>query len=283
MALTPVVFFFFSIPTVHFQYTNTLVPIIKKYSAGDFVSLPMSQTVKGISLQGQRLLPFQSQSWIGAIPFSPHNKVSFAFLGNSKRGFWPTIEWAWTTLEVSTSIRALEHIELPEKVQRLLAQADVDSEKIKALRLEKTYQLTDGILKGCWKKPINSRVTSHFATPRTLPNNDRYYHMGVDLRAATGTLVHAPQNGRIVFVEEMSLTGKTVVIYHGSGIHTKLAHLNQILVKEHEEVQKDQVIGISGNTGRSTAPHLHWEVSWKGTPLNPLELLQHLALTCDLT
>jgi murein DD-endopeptidase MepM/ murein hydrolase activator NlpD len=73
--------------------------------------------------------------------------------------------------------------------------------------------------------------------------------------------------------------GKLLIIDHGNGIETYYAHLSQVLVVPGQEVRRGQVIALSGGTGRSTGPHVHYEVRLHGTPLNPYSFLPHLQIS----
>jgi murein DD-endopeptidase MepM/ murein hydrolase activator NlpD len=99
-------------------------------------------------------------------------------------------------------------------------------------------------------------------------------HQGVDLRTPVGTPVSAMMSGIVVETEADRFGyGNKVVIDHGNGYETLYAHLSKIEVKKGEKVTTDSILGESGNTGRSTGPHLHLELREHGKPINPLVLL----------
>ncbi|RME18385.1 MAG: M23 family metallopeptidase, partial [Bdellovibrio sp.] len=133
----------------------------------------------------------------------------------------------------------------------------------------------------CWHKPLNSMVVSSFASPRRLPNGYSYLHTGVDLRAAEGTPVRAAAWGKVAWVGKMIVPGNLIVLDHGSGIYTRYMHLSRILVHLNQWVRRGDIIGLSGATGRVEAPHLHWEVVWKGIFANPLEFLEVWGRLCN--
>lgn len=97
----------------------------------------------------------------------------------------------------------------------------------------------------------------------------RTMHDGVDLAAPTGTDVYATGNGTVVKAHREPAYGNFIEINHGFGYRTCYAHLSKIFVKEGDSVKRGQVIGHVGSTGRSTGPHLHYEVRYRGTPVNP--------------
>ena len=95
---------------------------------------------------------------------------------------------------------------------------------------------------------------------------------GVDLAASPGTPVKAT-NARVVgFAGTTPVYGHNVLLDHGSGIQTRYGHLQKIGVTRGQRVERGQLIGVSGNTGRSTGPHLHYEVLVDGRPVDPRRL-----------
>jgi murein DD-endopeptidase MepM/ murein hydrolase activator NlpD len=100
----------------------------------------------------------------------------------------------------------------------------------------------------------------------------RRFHNGIDFTAPKGTAIQATGNGRVVGVNKTgSGYGKHVLIDHGYGYKTLYAHMSQIDIREGQIVKKGQMIGRVGNTGTSTAPHLHYEVWLNGNPINPID------------
>lgn len=117
--------------------------------------------------------------------------------------------------------------------------------------------------------PLEGTVTSSFGE-RTDPLSDRKeIHEGVDIDAKTGTEVLCPYDGKVKQCGEDEDYGKYILLDHGNGIESKYGHLNEILVKNGQSLKKGTVIGKSGSTGKSTAPHLHFEIIYMGENLNP--------------
>ncbi|MDI6832953.1 MAG: M23 family metallopeptidase [Bacteroidales bacterium] len=102
------------------------------------------------------------------------------------------------------------------------------------------------------------------------------FHQGLDLAGRIGTPIYATADGIVLdpyAKSSMSGYGKVVVINHGFGYQTLYGHLSKILVKPGEKVKRGQIIGHMGSTGRSKGPHLHYEIHYKGTPVNPINYL----------
>jgi len=98
------------------------------------------------------------------------------------------------------------------------------------------------------------------------------FHSGIDFSAPEGTKIQATGDGVVKQVEKKSTGyGLNIMIDHGYGYETRYAHMNEILVKEGQKVKKGEVIGLIGDTGSSTAPHLHYEVHYNGKPVNPIQ------------
>jgi murein DD-endopeptidase MepM/ murein hydrolase activator NlpD len=120
--------------------------------------------------------------------------------------------------------------------------------------------------------PVHGCMTSPFGVQRYLNGRPTgNIHGGLDQRASTGTPVRAVADGVVKIVREWNLHGHTVGIDHGQGLESMYQHLSRFAVTEGAMVKKGDVIGYSGSTGRSNAPHLHWTLYVNGVAVNPLE------------
>jgi murein DD-endopeptidase MepM/ murein hydrolase activator NlpD len=125
-------------------------------------------------------------------------------------------------------------------------------------------------------KPVsNANITSRFGT-RVDPFLGRLaLHTGIDFRAATGYPVKSTAAGTVTIAEyNNGGYGKMVEIDHGNGIATRFGHLSRILVKPGQKVPKGFVIGRAGSTGRSTGPHVHYEIRIGGKPIDPIRYIR---------
>jgi murein DD-endopeptidase MepM/ murein hydrolase activator NlpD len=121
--------------------------------------------------------------------------------------------------------------------------------------------------------PLDSPVTESYGTRRTFNGELASQHRGVDLKGAMGTSIAAPGAGRVVLAEELYYTGNTVVIDHGAGVVSLLAHMSRIGVKAGDVVDAGAIVGDVGATGRVTGPHLHWSAWVGGTSIDPMSLI----------
>ena len=152
-----------------------------------------------------------------------------------------------------------------------------DRQVMKALLSMRSSEIS----KACWQAPLESKLISRFASPRTLPNGKSYFHSGVDLRAPLGTPIKSSGGGQVVYADHMVVPGNIVVIDHGRGLFSRYMHLNEIKVKTGQMISPGTLIGLAGATGRVEAPHLHWEVVWKGNHANPYSFLRAWEQICD--
>jgi len=120
--------------------------------------------------------------------------------------------------------------------------------------------------------PVKSTVSEMFGTRRTFNGKLASIHRGLDYHAKEGTPVEAANAGTVVLAQELFYEGNCVIVDHGQQFMTLYMHLSKIEVAEGERVKKGQVIGLSGDTGRATGPHLHVAVRWQGAYLDPAQL-----------
>ena len=121
--------------------------------------------------------------------------------------------------------------------------------------------------------PVDGVLRSAFGGRSDPFSGEGAFHTGIDLAAARGTPVHVTADGVVASAGWAGGYGKLVIVDHGNGLETYYAHLSQFLVVPGQEVRRDQVIALSGGTGRATAPHIHYEVRLRGTPVNPYRYL----------
>lgn len=161
-----------------------------------------------------------------------------------------------------------KHVDLAEKdVQRWLKEKEI---------LKKVYSesiMDRALFSGPFVRPLNSKVTSVYGTKRIFNNKKESWHSGVDFRARRPTPIPVANRGKVVFTGNLFFNGKTVIVDHGLGIFTLYCHLSKIDAKVGTIVEKGNILGLSGNTGRSSAPHLHWGTRVQGNWINGLDLI----------
>jgi murein DD-endopeptidase MepM/ murein hydrolase activator NlpD len=122
--------------------------------------------------------------------------------------------------------------------------------------------------------PVRGRLTSKVGFRIDPFTRKRAYHAGIDVANRIGTSVTAAQAGKVTYVGYKGNYGKTIIIAHQQGYTTLYGHLDKILVKRGQVIRQGERIGTVGNTGRSTGPHLHFEIHHYGKILDPLKILR---------
>lgn len=122
--------------------------------------------------------------------------------------------------------------------------------------------------------PVSGRINSGFGWRHDPLSGRRNLHTGIDIKAPIGRTVRAAASGRVVHAGWMGGYGRTVVIDHGNGYTTLYAHCSALLVKRGQRVSSGDAVGRVGSSGRTTGPHLHFEIRSNGSSVNPLKLLR---------
>ena len=125
--------------------------------------------------------------------------------------------------------------------------------------------------------PVTGRISGVFGSQRVYNGTPKSPHSGLDVAAPTGTPLRAPAPGVVSFVApDLYLTGGTVLLDHGHGLSSSFLHLSRIDVTLGQRVERGQVLGAIGATGRATGPHMHWGLNWFGVRVDPQPLLEPL-------
>jgi murein DD-endopeptidase MepM/ murein hydrolase activator NlpD len=122
--------------------------------------------------------------------------------------------------------------------------------------------------------PTQGRITSRYGYRSSPFGTYREFHPAIDIAAPIGTPVVATGDGRIIFTGWRTDLGNTVIIDHGYNLRTLYGHVAKVAISVGDRVKKGQVIAYVGSTGRSTGPHVHYEVHLRGTQVNPAPYLQ---------
>lgn len=161
----------------------------------------------------------------------------------------------------------------------------LDTLQLALAQLQKRYEQVQTMFGAA---PVVKRDTVELTIPSRFPLDDKGFvtrgvgsgqeygvaHPGLDIAVPSATEVRAAGGGSVVEVSETPEYGKMIRLSHPDGYETLYGHLSQILVKQGDKVALGAVIGLSGNTGRSTAPHLHFEMRRNGQAVDPMQLIQ---------
>jgi murein DD-endopeptidase MepM/ murein hydrolase activator NlpD len=236
-----------------------------------------------------------SGSWLGheiSFSFDPASKMWFALAGVSqetKPGVYSlelnAENLSGASSEASISFEKKIRVErqryprvLLKVPARYTAPSPEDQHEIeqdKAIKAEAFKTVSDEReWKGSFAPPVEAAISDVFGVERVFNGSVQSTHQGLDFRVPSGTSVAAVNRGRVILARALFFEGNCVVIDHGQGLLTLYLHLSKFLVKEGDDVDKGQAIGLSGGTGRATGPHLHLAVRWQGVYLDPQVLLR---------
>ena len=124
--------------------------------------------------------------------------------------------------------------------------------------------------------PTNGIITGVFGSQRILNGKPRRPHYGIDIASKKGSKVISPTDAIVRLSEkDLYFTGGTIMLDHGHGITSVYSHLSKVLVKKNDKIQKGDVIGLIGSTGRSTGPHLDWRINWFDQRLDPMMFIKN--------
>lgn len=161
-----------------------------------------------------------------------------------------------------------KHVDLSAKdLKRFLG------EKEKLRIVYETANKSSRLFARKFEKPLKSEITGVYGSRRVFNNKKDSWHSGTDFRARTPIPIPSSNSGIVAFAGDLFFNGKTVMIDHGQGVLTMYCHLSKIKVKEGDKVSHETILGLSGNTGRSSGPHLHWGVRVNDMWIDGLQFL----------
>jgi murein DD-endopeptidase MepM/ murein hydrolase activator NlpD len=178
------------------------------------------------------------------------------------------------TVKVSKKVYRTQRLKMPKDMVELSpeneARAEREGQKMAAIWPKQTERLWTGN----FMNPREGKIGTEFGVKRFMNGIPKNPHTGIDVTAEEGEEVHAPNNGSVVLVDDQFFAGNAIVLDHGQGIYTMFFHLSKVLVAPGNKVNKGDVIGLVGATGRASGAHLHWGVRVQGARVDPLELIK---------
>ncbi|MDI9818362.1 MULTISPECIES: peptidoglycan DD-metalloendopeptidase family protein [unclassified Legionella] len=145
----------------------------------------------------------------------------------------------------------------------------IDKENKEMAELYAQFSPMDPFAEG-FKAPAHGPITSLFGLRRFYNNQSRPPHSGLDIGAPESSPVHTIAKGNVVSTKDYFFTGNTVIVDHGMGVFSLYAHLKRMDVKVGDHLKQGEQVGIVGQTGRATGPHLHWSMIMNQTLVDPL-------------
>lgn len=250
-----------------------------------YASLPQSSNVPG----GVAIVPLTSiltstgkpQAWLGDQPVlvTSDHELWVAVVGLAL-DITPGSHELRVDIDGATQVQhfIVNPKDYPEQRLKLKDKSKVELSPANEARAEREISVITG-LKQTWRAapdndldfviPVKGRLASRFGLRRFFNDEPRAPHVGLDVAAPRGTPVKASAPGTVLATDDYFFNGKTVFIDHGNGLITLYCHLDKFKVKAGQTVSKGQLIGLSGETGRATGPHLHWSVVLNGVMVDP--------------
>ena len=172
--------------------------------------------------------------------------------------------------ELASTLSEVE--EQYERVRRLLG-ADSEASGSQPLLPPLRTSTESANVEAASARPDSWPLTEPGFITRALSESGGANHPGLDIAIAAGSYIRAAATGRVADAGQDPVYGNYVLLEHGEEYQTMYGHASELFVREGDTVERNEVIALSGSTGRSTAPHLHFEVRHAGEPVNPLEFV----------
>ncbi|MAC82643.1 MAG: peptidase M23 [Arcobacter sp.] len=220
--------------------------------------------------------PFKENSYYALLPISYYQKkkeyrVIVSYIENGKKVF------KGKNLKVVDGKYKSEVINVPKTKFKPKASRVQRTKKEYSQAMKVYKSISKEIL---WNEdfiyPLNTKITSNFGTKRVYNGKLKSYHSGTDFRAKNGTAIIASNAGIVKISQNRFYSGGTIVIDHGHGVYSCYFHLSKMNYKVGESIKKGAVLGLSGDTGRVTGPHLHFSFRINGLQVDPLNAIEVL-------
>ncbi len=220
------------------------------------------------------------------IPFFPITESTFAALVGidmqdppGKQTLRVTIQTEQTTDHLTYPIEIIKEDYSVQRLKLPKNKVDLNAKTLKRVRLEQKEMsaafLNIGrqpLWESAFLEPVKGTVTGRFGSRRVINGQKKRPHSGEDIAAPKGTPVLAVNSGTVVAAVDHFFSGKGVIIDHGVGLFSMYFHLSEINVQNGQTLQKGEILGKVGATGRATGPHLHWGIRLNGARVNPYAL-----------
>jgi murein DD-endopeptidase MepM/ murein hydrolase activator NlpD len=233
----------------------------------------IAATLGGRAIPVWRLTPTAWRAIVGLDVEQPVGPIDLVVGGTPASG--PPLSHT-LTLTIEPAGFAERHLSVPPRYVEPPASALPRIERA-AKQLHAIYDTTsDDRTPGAFVVPVPHRRSSPFGSRSIFNGEPRERHGGLDFASPAGAIIRAPAAGRVVLVGPLYFTGNTVVIDHGQGLYSILAHMQRTLVREDQIVEQGATLGRVGATGRATGPHLHWSIRLGGARIDPAAVLDVL-------
>lgn len=228
----------------------------------------MEATIERVRNYAKKLQILTGQGDKGSVDLKPGEETDLPREPAAKSKSGKRSSKMMLPLEREPSAVKTANLSLPERVDELHEAGIVTEESLSQLQV---FFLAQTALMAATPSllPINGWVSSGFGYRRHPYDGSYRLHAGLDIVAEGGTPIRAPADGTVMFSGNRSGYGKVVVIDHGYGIRTLFGHSSKLFVNAGARVKRGEKIAEVGSTGKSTGPHVHYEIRKNGLPVNP--------------
>ena len=240
------------------------------------LSVPDGPGIEKVEIRWQeRVIPYAraGKEWFTVVGLDLNMKAG-SYTGEVRVTRNKKVEIQTVKIDVKTVQFPVEHLKVAEQYVELSPENSERAAR-EAQQIDEIHKAISG--EAMWKQPfvvpIPGGVGSSFGKRRVFNGESRNPHAGADLKATTGTPIRSTNRGRVVLAQDLFFTGNTVIVDHGLGIYTLYAHLSRVDVEKDAIVDRAQVIGLAGATGRVTGPHLHWGARVQNARVDPFSLI----------
>ena len=217
--------------------------------------------------QNLRFAPYEDGfvALVGLDAFADAGVYSLELGGAGKRPWRPFSQ----NIMVESRAYDTQYITIPEELSHLLA-PEIRANEDAFLDTIYTQFTPEQYWDGVFQSPVTSTiVTSVYGSPRSYNSGPiEIFHSGIDFAGGIGTPILAPASGVVVFSNPLELRGNTVIVDHGLGVVSAYFHLSEINVTVGDRVEAGRQLGLGGNTGLSSGPHLHWDLRVHGVAVD---------------
>jgi murein DD-endopeptidase MepM/ murein hydrolase activator NlpD len=180
---------------------------------------------------------------------------------------FPVFRGKYPKIEVKLNVEGKFTEPTPEQLKQISEDKAIKQDYLNRVTPEREWS-------GNFTPPAGAAVSDVFGSQRVFNGKTSSPHLGEDFHVPSGTPVAAMNGGTVLLARPLYFEGNCVVLDHGQGLLTIYMHLSEFKVKEGEPVNRGDIVGLSGGTGRATGPHLHVAIRWQGIYLDPARLMR---------
>jgi murein DD-endopeptidase MepM/ murein hydrolase activator NlpD len=232
---------------------------------GGILVLPLPPAAASATFQQRPVLILAGNAIVGIPLSAPPGQHTLNVL--DKHGKHSSHAFAIAAKQYPEQRLTIANPRMVNPIEQDLERIRAESARMRSAYMNFIQQDTTGIRP--FIKPVSGVTSSPFGHRRILNDQPRSPHSGLDIAASTGTPVAAPAPGTVTITGEFYFNGNTVFLDHGQGLITMYCHLSEIKVTEGIQIERGEILGLVGATGRVTGPHLHWSVSLNGHRVDP--------------